>query len=261
MIGNNVERTEMNNLFTVNQKSRPYVVEIDHSPEVSAFIHHRGREKSVEELKEKTGFLMISIKNKSFSNRLLEAYIDFVQKYLDKGFITIVDKPYIHNVNAIYTDPEQRLRELEKLDKIANENNARVQRLIRKKACNNIEQVYWNDLELSTPAWIVEEIESAFLSKGNLYRDILERTMEVIPEGVITDLNADKYAQFLVKEMPILLHQYYFTDDKIVDIYPGENPDFLWKVEAGYYSDELPGISQAAVRGDGLTYIDFQMRK
>lgn len=239
----------------------PLPTTLDYSKHIELNIYNLQRRCSASTLKGKSGFLMISIKNKNFSNRLIEYYFDFVNRYLESGFVTIVDTPYIHNIYARYRDEVTRQIEIKKLERIADENNRRITRLLGKSGVRNIEQISWANLEKQVPEWLHNEVESAFNGKGKFYNDILERTKEIIPQGILDNDNLESYSQFLVKETPVLCTQYYLKGDRIVDIYPGEIPDFLWKIESGYYSDELPGISEIASKSSGLVYIDFRLKK
>lgn len=213
------------------------------------------------DLRQKPGFLMISVKNKSFSNQLIESYFDFAESHLTKSFITIVDTPYFHNIIARNYDEETKQAEIKKLERISDENHRRVTRLLKKREPHNIKLISWTELERQTPQWLHEEVSLAFNYRGQFYQDIVNRTSEVIPQEAIEETQLEAYSQFLLEEIPILCNQYYLQKNNIVDVYPGENPDLFWRIEAGYYSDELPRLSKAAMQGSGLIYVDFRLDK
>jgi hypothetical protein len=237
----------------------PFNTTMNFSEDIELTISNLRKQYVAKNLKDKTGFLMISVKNKSFSNRLIEYYFNFAEKYLKEGFVTIVDTPYIHNINAIYSDEEERQHEIKKLKKIAEENQKRIARLLKKRHSTKIKSICWTKLEEQTPQWLYDEVIDAFKNKGSFYSEIIKRTREVLPQGTVNEENLIGFSQFLLMEIPVLCTQYYLRHGSIVDIYPGENPDFLWKLEAGHYSDELPLISEKAKQGSGLIYIDFRL--
>lgn len=241
-------------------KVKPISTTMNFSGDVELSISNLQKRYEAINLKGKTGFLMISVKNKCFSNRLLERYFDFVEKYLGKGFVMIVDSPYIHNIYAMNYDEKTKQAKIKKLKQISEENQRRVTRLLRKRSSHNIKPLSWTELERETPQWLVDEVTSAFNKKGEFYCDLIEQTQKILPQGTANGRNLENFSQFLIRETPVLCAQYYLRDDRVVDIYPGEHPHFLWKIEAGCYSDELPRISEIAQRGHGLIYVNFRLK-
>ena len=69
----------------------------------------------------RVGFLMISIKNRYFTTKLIEAYCRFATQHFQAGYVTVVDRPYVHNVLASALDPQKVQKELEAIARIASE--------------------------------------------------------------------------------------------------------------------------------------------
>ncbi len=228
---------------------------------VTILISSHGKAHSILELKDKTGFMMISVKNKSFSNRIIEQFCDFSDAHLNKSHITIVDTPYINNIYATHDEEGLQQREIDKLRTISEQSHRRIERILGKRKCSNISLISWRELEQKTPNWMIDEVDHAFAQRGRLHRDILARTRQVLPL-CMDDEQLEKYAQFMVQEIPTLCYLYYLFDKKtqVVDVYPGEQPDFLWDIESGHYADELPRISEITHHHSGLIYLDFRLR-
>ncbi len=211
-------------------------------------------------LKGKTGFLMISVKNPNFSRMLIDHYCSFVQKYLVTGYITIVDLPYTQNILAGYEDENSIRREIEKLERITKEINRLVEKVLSNYQPGGISLLSWTSLSKKTPLWLKKEVADGFQLRGKFYSDILTQVKRVL-KTLLAEGEAEKFAGFLLDEFPVLFYIYYIFQGSVLDFYPGETPDIIWKLELGHYADELPGISKIAMEGEGLTYADFQEEK
>lgn len=201
---------------------------------------------------------MISLKNKKFTKKLLDAYADLTKIYFNGGFITIVDSPYIYNLKALNLTAAEFSNETTKLNKIYNENESRVQKLLKKNHNLNLKYIKWSALESKVPQWLIDEIRVAFLLKGKFYKDLLDRTAETLPMHVLERSSLENFSMFLLKELPTLLYLYYLFEEQICDVYPGKNPEFLWKIESGHCLSELPLISKLIKNHRGISYIDLQ---
>jgi hypothetical protein len=210
------------------------------------------------DLKDRTGALMISVKNKSFTNRLIESFCRFTSQHLERGIVIVVDEPYAANIEATESRSEARANALERLARIGEENARRVEKILARHRPVPIELQSWAEAEGPTPRWLVDELEQAFASGGRVKRDVLARTREVLPDSVPDD-RLEAYSQFLIRELPVLFDVYYrrFTRG-VVDVYPGENPELVWNLERGVYADELPGATRLAREGPSLAYVDFR---
>lgn len=209
---------------------------------------------------QRTAWLMISVKNPAFSNRLVNGFCRLVGEIgFRQGCVTIVDTPYMANIRANQHDAAQAGAEIEKLRRIGVEQLARCQKVLRRHPACNIALRPWAGLEETIPQWIRAEVHDAFHAPGRFRVDVLARTRLAVPPEV-PDARLPQFAQFLVEELPVLLALYYLEPGSIVDVYPGENPALLWNIERGLYADELPGITALARASDGLVYLDFRER-
>ena len=227
------------------------------SGDIRVTISSSGREYELEDLKDKTGFLMISIKNRRFTKHLIDRYCQFAMEYLGAGRLTVVDKPYVRNVLATRTAADARSLEVEKLETISREVGRRAKKVVAKYPSEKLSLVSWTRLVEETPTWLKEEVASGFRRKGAFYDELIRQTAKVIRDPV-SHAALERFAEFLVEETPVLLYLYYLHRDRIVDVYPGENAEFIWKIERGCYASDLPEISKIANRHPGLIYVDFR---
>lgn len=244
---------------SISSQQKPHLVAGEFAGSIDFTITNLHQPYNIEALSDKVGFLMISVKNRYFSNRLIEHYCHFVEHHLARGYIVVVDAPYFANISANDLDDATRGRELTKLERISAECHHRVRRILKRQPSGRVEELVWGELERSAPDWLSLEVASAFQLKGRFHRDIIERTRETIPLSM-NEHQLETFSQFLVREIPVLCYVYYMYADEIVDVYPGECPDFFWQFERGFYSHELPRISALARRSRGLIYVDFRER-
>jgi hypothetical protein len=218
------------------------------------------RSYALADLRDKSGFLMISVKNPLFTRKLVDRYCRFSIEHLDAGLITIVDLPYIRNILASFEDPEARRREIEKLESISGEIRRLVEKVLTGYPSSNVSVVSWNSLVEETPRWLQEEIRAGFRVGGKFYGDIMAQTKKVIRVPG-NERNLERFAEFLLEETPVILHLYYLYEARVVDFYPGPPADYFLKLEEGLYADELPEISRIAGKHAGMIYVDFQENK
>lgn len=209
---------------------------------------------------QRSAWLMISVKNPAFSNRLVDGFCRLVIAHgFREASVTIVDTPYVANIHANQHDPQRAVAEVEKLQRIAAEQRARCEKVLRRHPAAGICLRPWAGLEQSIPQWMRDEVHAAFMAPGRFRADVLARTRAVVPDD-IPDEQLPRFAQFLVRELPVLAGLYYLERSSIVDVYPGENLDLIWSIERGSYARELPGITALAQASDGLVYVDFRER-
>lgn len=207
---------------------------------------------------QRSAWLMISVKNPAFSNRLVDGFCRLVAAYgFEQAHVTIVDTPYVANIHANQHDAERAAAEVEKLQRIADEQRSRCEKVLRRHPGAGISLRRWTDLEQSIPQWMRDEVRAAFSAPTRFRADVLARTRAVVP-AAIPDVQLPQFAQFLVHELPVLAGLYYLERSSIVDVYPGENLDLVWNIERGRYAGELPGITALAQASDGLAYVDFR---
>ena len=70
-------------------------------------IATRSRCRGLEDFAGRSGHLMISIKNRLFTAKLIDAFCGLCERHFAHAYVTVVDKPYIHNVMAFGHDPAE----------------------------------------------------------------------------------------------------------------------------------------------------------
>lgn len=209
------------------------------------------------DLSQRTGHLFISIKNRAFNRRLIDGFCRVVSAHMRNGHITVVDAPYLHNVEAVTSDPEERARKAESIRLLSRDRTRQVERIMRNHPDAPISFLAWSELVEATPAWITAEIEAAYARNGAFRRLIAEHCRKVLPAF---DAAADPLAfeRFLIEELPPIFHAYYLLDGGVADFYPGPNGYFFWDIEFGRLADELPRLTQLAQSHRGLVYVEFR---
>jgi len=210
------------------------------------------------DLASRRGLLGVSIKNSRFSSKLIDAFIRFCNDHLASGLVTIVDRPYECNVRAAGGGWAWECAEIDKLRRIAAEKRRSLNRALAKERKGGIELVDWDVLAKMTPEWLVEEIRAAWDRRGLFHRDVLAHTRERFPDAKHA---LEGYAEFVLQELPVLLHLYYFGYEQVMDFYPGPQPLLFWKLESGAYAEDLPELDLRLIPREGLVYahaIDLQ---
>ena len=210
-----------------------------------------------EYLASRVSFLMISLKNRLFTSGLINAYCQFATEQLLGGCVTVVDRPYVYNVLAASHDLSARRKQLRGIRRLSDERRRQAMKLIAKYDQERIKFVSWDQLARSTPKWLWAEVRTAFINKGPFYYDVLEQTQRNFARVVEVAL-LERYARFLIEETPVLLYCYYMFSGGVVDVYPGKNPDYFWRIERGDYAEELPQTTALATTHPGLIYVDFR---
>jgi hypothetical protein len=210
----------------------------------------------IDDLADRAGFLMISIKNRLFSSPLINAYCCFATEYLRSGYITVVDRPYIRNVEATSNDHSSSARQMNTIRRLGEERERQVHKIVKKYDRDRIKFLSWDDLSIQTPKWLQCEVHAAFRNKRQFYLDLLQQTQRSI--GSLFDRSVlERYALFLVEETPVLLYSYYSFCGGIVDFYPGDIADYFWRIERGDYADELPRTTEMTAAHQGLIYVNI----
>jgi hypothetical protein len=207
-------------------------------------------------LGDRTGLLMISIKNRQFTSGLIDGFCRFAIARLRSGWITAVDRPYIQNILAASShgaSPGQ----IEGLRRLADDRTRQVSRIIRRYDPRRIEFIAWDALAEQTPDWIMSEIHRAWDQRGALYADLIAQARQRAARDA-DPAALDRWALFLVDETPVLLYSYYLAFGAVVDCYPGPLPEYLWRIERGDYAAELPRLSELARAHPSLVYADVR---
>lgn len=207
-------------------------------------------------LTDRSGFLMVSIKNRQFTDKLIEAYCRFAEQYLRLGFITVVDKPYLSNVYAMARNSEEAASGVASIWQLSAERRRQVGRIARKFDPQRISFITWEKLAANTPDWLVAETEEAFSMRGKFHAALLDQTRPRI--GASADLaTLERHAEFLVKETPTLLYCYYMFYGAIADFYPGPQAEYLWRIERGEFASEIPRTTTLAAKHAGQLYVEM----
>jgi hypothetical protein len=203
------------------------------------------------ELASRRGLLAVSVKNARFSRELIRAFIRFCNDHLASGLVTIVDRPYESNLRAAGRGWAWEYVEINKLWRIAAEKRRSVVRALAKEGKGRIQIIDWDALTKMTPGWLFKEIRAGWDRRGLFHADVLAHTRESIPDA---EQALEGYAEFVLEELPVLLHLYYFRYEKVVDFYPGPQPPLFWKVECGAYAEDLPELTLRLMAREGLVY-------
>lgn len=206
-------------------------------------------------LEKRIGLLAISIKNPRFSNEMVTSFLEFSRNGFSEALITIVDKPYERNLHAAKKDSAWLLAETEKLRRIANETKVRINRMIGRFPGVKVRLLDWDELQKNTPDWLVREIREAWNQRGSFYRHIRAQTASVLLDT--SDDQIDDYAEFMLEELPVLLQLYYFSEAPLADAYPGPQPDLFWKIESGFFAEQLPVLTGRLKEANGVIYLHW----
>jgi hypothetical protein len=183
-------------------------------------------------------YLFVSLKNHQFTNELLAWYAEVCSQYTVKGYISVVDQPYLLNEIARYGRPLLE-KEKARIFKISEERKRQVKRIIQKTSDVAIKLVSWEFLVQQTPVILQKEIAAAFSQKHHFYEAVMAYTQSVKSFYQSQD-QLEKYAQFVLAELPVLINVYYTPKTGVVDFYPGENFPFFIDIEQGAFKEEIP---------------------
>ncbi len=229
-----------------------YGTQVPISERFAVTLLNRFKTVGLGDLVSRKGLLAISIKNPNFSNALICLFARLCGERLAQGLVTIVDRPYERNIRAAGLSLSWEDVQIKKLRGIAAETRVRVIRMLAKEGTNRIQMVGWDALTEMTPAWLVDEIRAGWDRRGIFYEDVLAQTRAVIPHAERPVL--ERYAEFVLDELPVLLHLYYFGCEQLVDFYPGPQSMLFWRLESGAYAEELPELARRLIPREGLIY-------
>lgn len=219
-------------------------------------IRTRRKIVGLEDLNFRTGHLMISIKNRLFNTNLIESFCRLASEHLSCAYITVVDTPYIHNVEAITTNHDERQRKVDNVIRLSAERTRHVMKILRRHPHTRLRLLPWSDLVSRVPAWITKEITQAYQRNGTFRSMLVRHCREIQPSFDIAN-NPTAFERFLVEEIPPILYAYYLLDGGVVDFYPGPNPPFFWEIDLGRLASELPRITEMASKHMGISYVEF----
>jgi len=237
---------------TTTEQAHVHITEFQISEHFALKLLNRFKPVNLADLATRKGMLGVSVKNSRFTNALISAFARICSDCLAQGLVTIVDRPYERNISAAGRGPHWEHAEITKLRRIAAETHVRVTRMLTKERAGKIQLLDWSVLSEMTPAWLVDEIRSGWDRRGLFYEDVLSETAAVIQN--MEKFGLERYAEFILAELPVLLQLYYFSREQLVDFYPGPPPMLFWKLESGAYAEELPELMRQLVPREGLIY-------
>ena len=216
------------------------------------------RPPALDDLDGRGGVLMISIKNRAFCGRLIGAWCEFAARHLARPYITIVDAPYLHNIDAQTADEEERARRKDRVFQLSDERKRNVERILRRPGNDCIRLIPWSELADGVPSWMTEEVRSAYAA-GGPFRSAVAAHCRASVGAYDQAASPEAFELFLLEEVPILLYAYYLFEDGLTDFYPGPNPPLLWRIEAGEFVNELPQCTAAAKSHPGLIFGEVRL--
>jgi hypothetical protein len=205
----------------------------------------------------RTAHLMISIRNRAFNKRLIDAFCDFAVARCAGGVITVVDAPYIHNIHAQTSPGPERDRKVAMLMQLSTERTRHAQKRLSNNGHGNLRIVTWAALARLTPDWMCAEIQQAFAQGGPFAGAINQHVLQVIDGFAEATMN-DSFVGFLLEELPVLIFAAYEFEGGTLDCYPGPQIPPLWEIEAGEFRDELPQITQFIQTRPPMLYAEIQ---
>lgn len=198
--------------------------------------------------------MFISIKNRDFTRDYIQWFVNACDEGGYQGLIASVDEPYIYNRMAELGTDSLPDHESARIYQVSKETTRKAEKVIRGARSNNVTLTNWAALSSLTPAWMKEEVITAYQQQGAFWLYIREFVAEI--KNHQCDAGLDRYVQFFLCELPVLIHHYYHPESGIVDVYPGPNPEIFLMIEQGVFKDELPRMSAFASTGYPVFYLD-----
>lgn len=201
-----------------------------------------------------TYFVGVSLKNKNFSRVWFKHALADIFRLKGQLKITLVDGPYFSAAKASLSGRYLE-REFGVLNSLKAEAEARIVRLAEHSAVP-VEKLLWSDLEDKVPHVLRVELLEAFRLRQRVFR-LITRQTELATSAQIVK-NAEIACEFLLCEIPTLIHIYYGALEPFIDLYPGPNATFFGELEAGMLKSELPFATKLAKMRNPLVYADVR---
>ncbi len=205
------------------------------------------------DLSGREAWIFISIKNRAFNRPYVNWFIDLCEENDMIGHICRVDDPYRFNRMAEMGCDELPEEEVLKIERLSSDIGRMAQKAINGKRTDRVDIVMWRDIADDMPVAYYDEIKAAF-DNQTLVREVLRQHVCSVKEIDCEEI-FERYAQFFLCEVPILLHAYY-RETPVLDIYPGPQPDFFWQIEMGLFANELPLLTELVKRGRSMLYLE-----
>jgi hypothetical protein len=201
--------------------------------------------------------LMISIRNRRFTTKLINAFCDFAAQRCEGGIITIVDGPYIHNILAQTKPGAQRDAKLLGLRTLAAERTRNAERCMRNAGSDKLRFLSWTELVALTPQWIIDEITVGYASGGAFACALNTHVRSVVEKFQSVDV-IDDFTGFFLEELPILIYAQYLMEGGTLDCYAGQQLELMWQLDRGAWSEDLPKISALIAASPRMLFADIQ---
>ena len=208
------------------------------------------------DLQGREAWLFISIKNRRFTKSYIAWFVRFCEEHGLEGHVSPVDNPYLFNRMAeLGLDDLDDLPSAEaaKIGQLSSETARKAQKAINGHLSKRVDIVSWGDIETETPRVLLDEMRAAFDARTPV-RDALHRHISSV-KPVACERSFERYAEFFLREVPVLLHAYYRCGGTL-DVYPGSQPDFFWEIETGRYARELPKLTALTKSGRSMLYME-----
>ena len=207
--------------------------------------------------KERRGALFVSIKNRQFNTALIDAFCHFVQDHCAEGYITIVDKPYLHNITRDTVAGAERDRQILNLKRLSEDRTRNATKRIRNAGCQVVRLINWSEMAAQTPSWIGTELNTALAENGPFAAAVTDHAAQVMSTQGNANI-APTFTDFLMEELPVLLHAFYHDATGIVDCYPAPQVPLFWRIDRGDFASELPKVAALVKAAPRLFSADIQ---
>jgi hypothetical protein len=217
------------------------------------------RDLHTEDIQGQDFLIAISLRNPQFSNNWIRSAVIDILSLNGTIKLCLVDVPYFERVFAGSATPIERHRAIEILEQQCREQVRRIRRIASafkgRVTCYN-----WRSIEGVTPRRLLAELESSFSRSAAVHDCLIEQVRSNIP-NLQDDWELEAATVFLRHEFPVLTFMYYHLFVDTIDVYPGPQAEFFWKLERGDFSAELPIATKMASTGNGLLYADVSLHR
>lgn len=200
---------------------------------------------------------MISIRNRRFTTKLIDAFCHAASTRFEGGVITIVDTPYLHNIKAQTPAGPLRDERIARLSQLSTERTRNAQRCLRKAQCDRLRFLPWGTLSAQTPDWIAAEIDTAYRAGGPFAQAVTAHVLSVV-ENFQLDGDIAAFAAFFLEELPILIYAQYMFETGTLDCYAGPQPQIMWDIDRCAFQSDLPKISAMIETAPPMLFADIQ---
>ncbi len=207
-------------------------------------VMSRSHHLSVGNLQDASFLIAVSLRNPRFSNRWLRAVIDDALEIGEKVRICLVDTPYFERVTYGSQETSLQVQKLTSLYKETSQKEQQISNVLSSYPSQSVDVFRWRDVERVVPVTLFDELHAAFVQRQRIYDFLCEQVrigtkLETVPE-------IEEASIFLLREVPVLAFLYYSLFPGTIDVYPGDQADFFWQLEAGLLEQEAPLMTRLA---------------